>query len=377
MSERAQPENATDGSGKRLGVLLVCFGELKAAARARGPLEAQVRSNGDEVIDTVVLQVNEKHHPRLYDPRRVRSGAVTAAVTWGLFGLLTGGGVGGLVSSAVLGAVFGGLGGYLIEHVLTKAELARIGTRLPAPSSALLVYAVTGDPGGLLEAAAGQAPAVASAVAIADDLTARVVVDPNSAGEPLPDMAGRTLPPGQAALLSMIVIRYADPETAAQMASRIATGSAQAKDSFQVELIGRTDRDGRRHVADPTHGVTSMARGNVVSWGGLGLVIGAITGATGGGGVLGFLNGALVTGIAYGVFGAAAGALYGLWAGRAVSVRRLKGIGPLLAPGTSMLLAWAEGPVGQDTIGRLSTPGSRALVLRFNPVEGGAILDPA
>ena len=38
-----------------------------------------------------------------------------------------------------------------------------------------------------------------------------------------------------------------------------------------------------------------------------------------------------------------AGALYGLWAGRAVSARRLKGVGPLLPPDSSVILAWADG----------------------------------
>jgi uncharacterized membrane protein len=366
VGEHEHAETAAGASGDRLGVLLVCFAEPKAAARAHRPLAARLRVRGDEVLDIVVLTVDEKHRPRVYDPRRVVAGTVTAAVTWGLFGLLTGGGVNGLVSSAIIGAVFGGLGGYLMEHVLSKGELARIGTRLPAPSSAVLVFAETDEPAGLLAEAAGQAPAVASAIAITDDLTAREVAGPSGPGAPLP---------GQAALLSMIVVRYPEPETAAQVVARVATGSAQAKDSLQVESIASADRDGRRHVSDPTHGSVAMAKGNVVSWGVLGLVIGAITGATGGGGVLGFVGGALATGVAYALFGAAAGALYGLWAGRAVSARRLKGIGPLLPAGTSMLLAWAEGAAGQETIGSLSAPGSQTLVLRFNPVSGGAVLD--
>jgi hypothetical protein len=70
-----------------------------------------------------------------------------------------------------------------------------------------------------------------------------------------------------------------------------------------------------------------------------------------------------------------AGALYGLWAGRAVSARRLKGLSGLLVPGSSILVAWADGPVSPDTINTLTAPGSQRLILRFNTVEGGAVLE--
>ena len=85
----------------------------------------------------------------------------------------------------------------------------------------------------------------------------------------------------------------------------------------------------------------------------------------------------MVTGIGWAVFGLVAGALYGLWAGRAVSARRLQGLSGLLVPGTSMLVAWADGPVSQDTIGTLTAPGSQRLILRFNAIEGGAVLEAA
>jgi hypothetical protein len=118
-----------------------------------------------------------------------------------------------------------------------------------------------------------------------------------------------------------------------------------------------------------------MARGNVASWGGFGLVFGAIAGAAGGGGVFGFLGDALLTGVAWGLFGLVAGLLYGLWAGQAVSAGTLRGVSRLLAPGTSMLVAWAEGPVSQETMGSLAVPGSQPLVLYFRPVEGGTVLE--
>ena len=43
--------------------------------------------------------------------------------------------------------------------------------------------------------------------------------------------------------------------------------------------------------------------------------------------------------------------------GRAVSARRLKSVGPLLAPGTSMVLAWAGEPVTQDILDPASRLG--------------------
>jgi hypothetical protein len=64
-----------------------------------------------------------------------------------------------------------------------------------------------------------------------------------------------------------------------------------------------------------------------------------------------------VTGIDWAVFGLVAGALYGLWAGRAVSARRLKGLRGLLVPGSSMLVAWADGPVRPDAMACSPDPG--------------------
>jgi hypothetical protein len=79
--------------------------------------------------------------------------------------------------------------------------------------------------------------------------------------------------------------------------------------------------------------------------------------------------------VLWAIFGLGAGALYGLWAGRAVSARRLKGVGPLLPPDSSAILAWADGAVTERTIGALSTPDAETLGLRFNPVAAGAILE--
>ncbi len=102
---------------------------------------------------------------------------------------------------------------------------------------------------------------------------------------------------------------------------------------------------------------------------------GAIVGFTSAGGILGIVENAFVVGVLWGIFGIFAGALFGLWAGRAVSAGRLMGIGPLLPPASSLILAWADGAATERTVGALSTPDAKTLALRFNAVPGGAILE--
>jgi hypothetical protein len=73
------------------------------------------------------------------------------------------------------------------------------------------------------------------------------------------------------------------------------------------------------------------------------------------------------------------GALYGALFGKAFSARRLKGIGSLLTPGTSLLMAWVDraSPLTESALDAYVTPGSQRLVLNFNSGEGGAVLQPA
>ena len=118
-----------------------------------------------------------------------------------------------------------------------------------------------------------------------------------------------------------------------------------------------------------------MAKSDVVSWGLFGVAYGAIVGFAGNGGVLSWIDNGVVTGVLWAIFGLFAGALYGLWAGRGVSARRLKGVGSLLPPDSSVILAWAEGGATERTLGALSTPDAKALALRFNPAAHGAILE--
>src|SRR5215470_11394791 len=126
------PGADADGqAGRQLGVLLACFGTLKAAAAARRPLDEDLRSRGGAILDTVVMKVNAKHRASVYDPRRVVQGTLTAALTWGVFGLLSGG-LASLAVWAIIGAVCGGLFAYVNEHILTKTQLTRLGGKLPA-----------------------------------------------------------------------------------------------------------------------------------------------------------------------------------------------------------------------------------------------------
>ena len=80
-------------------------------------------------------------------------------------------------------------------------------------------------------------------------------------------------------------------------------------------------------------------------------------------------------GIICAVFGLAAGALYGLWAGRAVSACRLRGIRGVLPPGTSTVLAWSEENLTQQVVDNWSEPGSERLIVRFNPAGDGVLLE--
>src|SRR5262249_3222995 len=148
-------------------------------------------------------------------PRRTRAGALTAALTWGLFGLATGGGVAGLLTWAVIGAVCGGVFAYIHERVLTKDEISRLATRLPIDSSALLTFANANDPTVLLEAAAAnQTPTIASLAIVDTDLTASVLRGP---AVPSPT------PPADAPALAMILARYPDSGTAKRIASQVTT----------------------------------------------------------------------------------------------------------------------------------------------------------
>jgi uncharacterized membrane protein len=358
-----------------VAVALVCFAGRKSASSARKPLEGKLRSNGDAVLQTTVLQVDGKHKASVHDPRRVMAGTLTAALTWGLFGLVAG--TNKLESTivwAVIGAVCGGAWAYTSEHLLTKSELAQIGRSLAPDSSALLIYAETREPKRLLAAAGEYTPTAASLSVVGSDLSARVFAGASNPMEVQDTSSAAGAPMDQTSALGMLLYRYPDPKAAAHVA-RAAKGKPGTDGVPQIELIIATDDNGHRHVTDPTRGTAVWARSDVISWGLFGVVVGAIAGAVAGGGFHGAVTDALVTGIAWAIFGAVAGALYGLWAGRSISARRLRGIGSLLEPNSSALLAWADAPLRLDAVAAFDEPNAERLILLFNPTQGGAVLE--
>jgi hypothetical protein len=176
------------GGGHQFGVLLVCFDKFKAARKVRHSLDARLKSQGDALLDTAVVRVDAQHRVSLYDPRRVVQGTLTAALTWGVFGLLSGA-LKSLVTWAILDAVCGGSWAYYSEHLPSKNELNRVGARLAASFSALATFAGTRDPRSLLKTTATYAPAAASVAAIGDDLTARVLAGTHRTGVTAADPA--------------------------------------------------------------------------------------------------------------------------------------------------------------------------------------------
>ena len=277
----------------------------------------------------------------------------------------------------MLGAICGGLYAYYTEHLLTKDELKRIGGRLPSNSSAIVAFVQGTDPRRVLSSTASYQPATASVAAVTADLSAQAY---SGASNPLetstaPAGAAPTATADQAAELSMLLVRFAGEHAARQALAKSGSARHQDQKAPQVELVIEANEHGRRRVIDPTTGSAAFAKSDVISWGLFGLAWAAIVGFAGDGGVLGSIESGLVTGILWALFGLVAGALYGLWAGRGVSARRLKGLGPFVPPSTSLVVAWAEGPLSQETTERWAAPGSERLILRFNPVGPGAVLE--
>jgi len=355
----------------RICVLLACFTGTKRASKARGATGKRIRGHGDAIIDEVVVSVNPRHRVRLHDPRKTTAGALTAALTWGVFGLVTGG-VQGLGVWAVLGAICGGLFGYYALTRLSKDQRKRIGEHLPAGSSALAAWVTGSDPERILAAAAPSGPVLASVAAIRSDLSARVW---RAADVPAGRGAGPATTPAQATQLSMLLVRFTGERSARQALAAARSAKDSRPDAPRVELVVESDQRGKRRVIDPAMGPAAVARSDLVSWGGFGLVYGAIVGFAGNGGVLGAAERGLVTGIAWGLFGLAAGALFGLWASRSVSARRLKGIGPLVPPGSSLAVGWAGGSAPAAAVDGWLAPGSQRLIVRFVTGEHGLLLD--
>jgi uncharacterized membrane protein len=360
-----------------LEVLLVCFDGRKRAAKVRRSIDKRIEGSGAGILDQGVLQINAKGKGQISDPRRVVAGTLTPALTWGVFGFIAGGGWSGLVIWAVIGAVCGGSYAYYREHLATKEELERIASRLSPDSSALVSFVHgAGGAKSLISATEEFKPTAASVASIGADLRAQVTGGTENSVR-LPSAKPDAESPNRATLVNMLIFRYQGAETAKQVNTDAATVAKSDGAAIETELLLRADKGGGAfHVADPKQGVGFTSHSSLISWGLFGVVYGGIVGFAGNGGVLfGFTKGAVVTGVAWGLFGAAAGALYGLWAGRGISARRLKGFRPLLPPDTSMVVAWVEGTVAEQSIAPWSAPASEHLILKFNPIHGGVVLE--
>lgn len=363
-----------DAHGSGVCMLLACFGGVNSAGRARRKLAERITRAGDAVLDEVVLRVDARQRARVYDPRRVMGGTLTSALTWGVFGLLTGGvASGGLW--AIIGAVCGGLYAYFAEHLLSKDELRRIGRHLPGDSSAIAAFISGEDPRRVLAAAAPSDPAQASVAAIAPDLSARVLagsampVDSSSAPP-----GGRAVPSGTETVLSMLLLRYRGERTARSEVDRNRPAHPGDPQPVHTELIFEAPEHRRLRVSDPAQGAWAFAKSDLISWGLFGVVYGLIVGLVGNHGIFSAVKDTAAAGVVCAVFGLAAGALYGLWAGRAISARRMKRIRPLMPRGTSTVLAWSE-DLTKDIVGHWAEPGSERLIVRFNPVDDGVLLE--
>jgi hypothetical protein len=295
-----------------------------------------------------------------------------------VFGLLTSGII-GPIGWAVIGAVCGGLFAYYREQPLSGTQLRRIGEGMQPDSSAIVVFMKFADEA-LLSTTAAYEPTTASLVAISGELSARVLA---TAGGP-PEVAaagpGGQLPAAENSsdrntLFNMLLLRLPGQHTVREALPKLAaTGKTPDPGLPQVEVVLESDARGGLHVHSPNFGVGFSARSSLVSWGVLGLIFGAIGGLTGGGGILGFLGGGLITGVVWGAFGMLAGALYGLFVGNVLSGRQRKKFAGLVPPNSSLAFLWADGDFTNEAMERWAPPGSQRTVVRFNPTSKGIVL---
>ena len=379
-------------SASVLCVLLLCFDGAKRAAQIRRPLSKQLEQHGGAILDAAIIRVDGEGKARVYDPQRTVAGLLTAALTWGVFGGLTGG-LSGLIVWAVIGGVGGGLFAYYREQPLSGTQLRRIGEGMRPDSSAIVVFLKCGaDEAVLLDRRGGVR---------ADDSKSGGDLggaDGPGAGRRRWPHRGVRRGAGRAAaggrhehpqdhhtdtstdkhhLLNMLLVRLPGQHTVRQALAELApakTPDPGLPQVMQVEVVLESDAGGGLHVHSPNLGVRFSARSSLVSWGVLGLISGAIGGWAGGGGILGFLGGGLITGVVWGAFGILAGALYGLFVGNVLSARQLKKMDVLVPPNSSLAFVWADGDLTNEAIDRWAPPGSQRLVVRFDTTSRGIVL---
>jgi uncharacterized membrane protein len=363
-----------------LCVVLVSFDGGKRAARIRRPLGKQLGQQGGAIVDAAIIGVDGEGKVRVHDPHRTVAGLLTAALTWGVFGLLSGGLV-GLMIWAVIGAVCGGLFAYYREQPLSGRQLRRIGKGMRRDSSAIVVFLKCRAEEAVLSTAATFGPTTASLVAISRELSASVLADADAGAGASRDASG-AVPGGplpaadRSTLLNMLLVRLPGQLAVRQALAELAPAKTPDPSIPQVnvELVLESDPRGGLYVHSPNFGVRFSARSSLMSWGVLGLIFGAIAGFSGGGGILRVLEGGLITGAVWGAFGLLAGALYGLFVGRVLSGRHLKQFEWLVPPNSSLAFVWADGDLTNEAIDRWAPRGSQRLVVRFESTSAGSVL---
>jgi hypothetical protein len=327
-------------------------------------------------LDQVILRVTCGQKATVYDPHRVAAGTLIAAVTWGVFGLLSGG-VSGLGVWAILGAVCGGLFAYYREHLLTKDELRRLGRRLPGDSSAFVAFVQGGDGAQILSSVAPSEPAEASVAAIGPDLSARVLAGAAQPQETSSAPAGGgPVPLTNAARLSMLLLRYRGTDTAKRTMVRARARCGGDGQGVQPELVIEARDHGQPKATDPTQlGAARYSKSDMISWGCSAWPT-ARSSAPWPITEYSALSRPLPSPASPGPRSA--------WpperctgCGRAVPCLAADSAasGPLLPPDTSTVVAWSEANLTDQTVGEWAEPGSERLILRFNPVSGGALLE--
>jgi uncharacterized membrane protein len=199
------------GSGPALCALLLCFDGAKRATRIRRPLSKQLEQQGSAILDAAIIRMGDEGTARVHDPQRAVAGLLTAALTWGVFGLLSGGLI-GPIGWAVIGAVCGGLFAYYREQPLSGTQLARIGEGMRPGSSAIVVFFKGGADEPVLSTAATYGPTTASLVAISGALSARVLAGADGRTEASTAAPGGQLPTAdqstaECTLLNLLLVR--------------------------------------------------------------------------------------------------------------------------------------------------------------------------
>ena len=184
----------------------------------------------------------------------------------GVFGLLSGGLI-GLIVWAVIGAVCGGLFAYYREQPLSGRHLRRTGEEMQTDSSAIVVFVKCRADEPVLSSAAAYGP-TATLVAIAAELSARVLIGARGPTEVSDEVPAKQVPPaGRSTLLNMLLVRLPGQHAVRQTLAELAPAKTPDPSFPQVEVVLESDARGGLHVHSSNLGVRASARSSLISWG--------------------------------------------------------------------------------------------------------------